>query len=471
MPAPAGPLSLWRRPPPDRAARYLLYSAVFWLIVPMFAGLAMAIFLYEPHAQELTPEALKPYLSFGRLRPMHVNVAIYGWVSMVWAGSMLYLTPRLCATRLFSERLAWATMALWNVMILGTAVSLPLGFTQAREYAEMVWPLDLIFLALFAMLAVNVWGTVRRRREKRIYISLWSFMAATVIAPVVFAVGHKVWDPSGAYEGVNDAIINYFFVHNIFNIWFTTVGIGLAFYLVPKLSGNPLYSHRLAIWGFSSVWTGQHHLLYSPGPEWLEILSVSFSILAAIPNTAFLFNILMTMRGRWHVLRESVALRFLIAGSFFYVMTCVQGILQSFRSFNAYTHFTQWVIGHSHLAFVADYSFFGIALVYALIPRMLGRPMRSAALMRWHFWLSLFGVSVMLVDLWLAGLVQAQDWASGMVPFIETVQALKPYMGIRALAGAVLILAQLLFAWNLVQTARRPRAAARAPAGPIGIPA
>lgn len=458
---PAGPARRTGYPPPDSAARFLLYSAIFWLIVPMLVGLFLALFLFEPHLQRWIPEAWQTYLTFGRLRPMHVNVAVYGWLSMVYAAAMLYLTPRLCNTRLFSERLAWATAILWNVMVLGAAITLPLGLTQSREYAEMIWPLDILFLVLFVLLAINVWGTVRRRRERRIYITLWSFMAATVITPIVYAVGNKVWDFNGAYAGVNDAIVNYFFVHNMFNIWFTTVGIGLAFYLLPKLSGNPLYSHRLALWGFSSVWTGQHHLLYGPGPDWLEILSVAFSILAAVPNTAFLFNFVMTMRGRWHVLQESIALRFLVAGSLFYVLTCIQGILQSFRSFSAYIHFTQWVIGHSHLAFVADYSFFAFALIYTFLPRMLRRPIWSPTLMHWHFWISLAGISLMIVDLWMAGLVQAQDWSSNLVPFVDTLIALKPYMGVRVLAGVLLLGAQFLFAWNILQTTirRQPKPA------------
>ncbi|MBI4498230.1 MAG: cbb3-type cytochrome c oxidase subunit I [Chloroflexi bacterium] len=446
------------------AVRWFFYSAVVWLLVAGLGGLLMALMLYEPLTQRLFPEAIRAPFTFGRLRPMHVNVAIYAWISMVYAGAMLYITPRLCAAPLYSEPLARATAVLWNVQALGMTVSLLLGFTQGREYAELVWPLDLLFLMLWIMLAVNIWGTVARRTEPRVYVSVWSFMAATLIAPLVYAVGNKVWDPAGAYTGMNDAIINFFFVHNIFNVWFTTGAIGLVFYLLPRLTGNPLFSHRLAIWGFSSVWTGQHHLLYGPGPEWLEIMSVAFSLLAAIPNTAFLINFLGTMRGAWHKVRDDVALRFLATGCVFYVLTCVQGIAQSFRGFNLYVHFTNWVIGHSHLALVADYSFFSFALVYALLPAAAGRAMASRRLMEWHYWLALIGLSVFMVDLWIAGLIQAQNWAVGGIPFIETVRSLKPYFFIRLLAGSAVGVGFLVFAWNIWLTARGRGSAVAVPA-------
>ncbi|MEK7215206.1 MAG: cbb3-type cytochrome c oxidase subunit I, partial [Chloroflexota bacterium] len=417
---------------PDLAARWFFYSAVFWLLVPVLAGLVMAVFLFDARTQEWVPEFLRPAVIFGRLRPMHVNLAMFGWLSMVYAGCMLFLTPRLCGTPLYSERLGWVTLVLWNLLVLGAAVSLPLGFTQGREYAELAWPLDVLLLVCFGLIGVNVWGTVLRRTEPRMYITVWSFLAATAIAPLVYAIGNRVWDFTGAYSGVSDAIINYFYVHNIFNVWFTTLALGLFFYLLPRLTGNPLFSHRLALWGFSSVWTGQHHLLYGPGPEWLEILSVSFSILAAIGNAAFLLNSVKTMQGAWHKLGPNLPLRFLATGCLFYFLTCIQGIAQSFRGFNAYVHFTNWVIGHSHLALVGAYSFLCIALVYYVVGRSLDRD-ANRRLMEWHYWLTLGGLTVFMVSLWIAGLIQGQNWNMGGVPFIETVRSLKPFFFIRLL--------------------------------------
>lgn len=445
----------WREDEPDVAARYFLYSALFWLMAPGLVGLLLATFLYAPTVQERLPEALRPYVIFGRLRPVHVNLALFGWLGMTYAGTMLYLTPRLTGARLYSERLARVTLLLWNLLMLTGALSLLGGWNQGREYAEFPWLIDIGLIAAVLLLAVNVWGTVARRTVRTLYVSVWSWMAATLILPFVYAIGNKVWDLSGAYSGATDAIVNFFYVHNLFNVWFTTAGIGIFLYMIPKVSGNPLWSHRLAIWGFASVWAGQHHLLYGPGPEWLEILSVAFSITAAIPNTAFLVNFVQTMRGRWGVIGSSLAARYVLVGVLMYSATCVQGVAQSFRNFNSYVHLTNWVIGHSHLAFFGAWSFLAFGVISLLLPRMLGRELRSRALAEWSFWLVLGGLLVFMFDLWAAGLVQAADWASGQVPFLVTVQAMHGYYLVRLLAGLVIGVGVLLFVLNVWLTVRQ----------------
>jgi cbb3-type cytochrome c oxidase subunit I len=440
----------------DEAARWFLCSAVFWLVIPGIAGLFMATFLFAPYISDSLPMSLRPYLQFGRLRPMHVNLAIFGWLSMVYAGSMLFIVPRLTRTPLFNEGLARVNMALWNLVILGAMVTLLLGFNQGREYAELIWGLDLIMIVCFAMLAVNVWGTALRRQERRLYISVWSFMAASLIIVFVYGIGNVIWDTSGALYGMNDAILNYFYVHNLFNVWFTTGFLGLVLYLLPRLSGNPLWSYHLAVWGFLSVWTGQHHLLYGPGPEWLELLSVSFSIVAALPNIAFTYNFYKTMEGAWAKLKADVPLRFLATGCVFYILTCFQGVAQSFRNFNAQIHFTNWVIGHSHLAFVASFSFLAFALVYHILPRILGRDPFDRRLMEWHYWLTLFGLLTFMITLWAAGLIQGQNWLTGGVPFINTMQTMKPYMFMRLAGGLTIGAGVAVFAYGVLGSLRRP---------------
>jgi cytochrome c oxidase cbb3-type subunit I len=444
----------WLDERPDIAARWFLYSAVWWLVAPVVVGLMLAIFLYEPAVQDRLPDSLKPYIIFGRLRPVHVNLALFGWLSMIYAGTMLYLTPRLVGARLFSERLARATVLLWNVLMLAATVTLLGGWNQGREYAEMPWLLDLVMIAAVLMIAVNVWGTVARRTEQRLYVSVWNWMAATLILPFVWAIGNKVWDTSGAYTGATDAIVNFFYVHNIFNVWFTTAGVGIFLYMIPKVSGNPLFSHRLAIWGFATVWAGQHHLLYGPGPDWLEILSVAFSITAAIPNTAFLVNFLKTMQGSWGAIATSMPARCVVTGVLMYSATCVQGIAQSFRNFSSYIHFTNWIVGHSHLAFFGAWSFLAFGVIYLLLPRMLERPMRSAWMMEWHFWLTLGGLMTFMCSLWAAGMVQGSDWASGNVSFLSTVQQMHGFFLVRLLAGIAMAAGVGLFALNVWLTAR-----------------
>jgi cbb3-type cytochrome c oxidase subunit I len=444
---------------PGSASRRFFYSAIFWLIVPGMMGLILATLLYLPAIYDPLPLAIKPVLSFGRLRPTHVNLMIFGWLSQAYVGGILFILPRITRAKLFSERLAHLNWWLWNLMMLGVLITLPLGLTQGREYAEMIWPLDLLLIANWALLAINIWGTFRRREEPKVYISLWSFMAATIVFIGVYAVGNKVWDPSGAFTGMNDNIVNYFYVHNLFNSWFTTAGLGLALYLLPKLTDQPLYSHRLGLWGLWSVWTGQHHQLYSPAPDWLEYLTIVFSILAVVPTIAFMVNFFMTMRGRWYRAAEDVALRFLVTGALFWAITCVQGLAQSFRTFSLYTHFTNWVIGHSHLAFVADYSFWAFALIYLMIPVLVRRPMYSRKLMEWHYWLTTAGMSIFMVALWIGGLIQGQNWLTNSIPFIETVRSMAPYFALRLIGGLMAGAGVLCFAYNVWQTTRQPATA------------
>jgi cbb3-type cytochrome c oxidase subunit I len=439
---------------PGSASQRFFFSALFWLVAPGILGLTLATLLYVPSVHDSLPLIVKPYLSFGRLRPTHVNLAIYGWLSQAYVGAILYILPRLTRARLFSERLAHANWWLWNLMIVGAAITLPLGLTQGREYAEMIWPLDLLLVLNMVLLAINIWGTVARRNEPKIYVSVWNFMAGTMIMLPVYIIGNKIWDPTGAFTGMTDNIVNYFFVHNVFNAWFTTVGIGLALYLLPILTDKPLYSHRLGLWGLWSVWTGQHHQLYSPAPDWLEYLTIVFSILAAVPTTAFMVNFFMTMRGRWHRAGDDIALRFFVTGALFWGLTCVQGVAQSFRAFSMRVHLTNWVVGHSHLAFVVDYSFWAFALVYLMIPKLVRRPMHSRKLMVWHYWLTTLGMSIFMVALWTAGWIQAQDWMTNNTPFLTTVRSMKPYFAARLLGGLGAGIGILCFVYNIWRTAR-----------------
>ncbi|MFQ5612966.1 MAG: cbb3-type cytochrome c oxidase subunit I [Anaerolineae bacterium] len=450
-----------------RAIQGYFYSAIFWLLLPGVAGLAMAALLFNPGLQDLIPVSLRGPLNFGRLRPAHVNALIYGWLSMVYAGAMLYITRRLTGAPLFSPRLARIALWLWNLLLAAAVVTLLLGMNQGREYAEMIWPLDLLFLAIVVLLGVNIWGMVARRREPKLYVSIWNFMAATLILIPVYIVGNKMWDTSGAYTGMSDNIINYFFVHNLFNAWFTTGGIGLALYLLPRLTNKPLYSHGLAMWGLWSVWTGQHHQLWSPAPDWLEILTVVFSIVAIIPTSAFMWNFVKTMEGRWQRVGQDVALRFFVVGAIFWGYTCIQGIAQSLRSFSLFVHFTNWVVSHSHLAFLGDYSLWAFALVYLILPELVGRPLYSRKLAEWHFWLTLVGLTVFMTSLWLAGMVQGQHWMTGGIPFLETMRAMVPYFFFRLIGGLMIGAGQLAFAYNVWRTAaqRVPVREAWAPLG------
>lgn len=448
---------------PDSAPRRFILSGIVWLIVPVFIGLFMATLLYAPPAQFLEPAWLRPYINFGRIRPLHVNMAIFGWLSMIYVGAILYLTPRLTATKLWSERLGNLTLVLWNLFVVGLVVTLPLGLTTGREYAEPIWLLRVLFVVMFALVAINVWMTVLRRQEKKLYVSIWHFLLATTILVPVYIIGTKVWpldlvngqltwDFSGAYAGMNDNIINFFYVHNLFNSWFTTGGIGIAYYLLPKLTGKPLYSHRLAIWGFWTVWTGQHHELWSPSPYWLQTLTVVFSILAVIPTSAFMFNFFKTMQGRWHLAVTDVRVRWLAVGAIFWGFTCIQGVAQAFPNFSLWVHFTNFIVGHSHLAFVGDYTFWMFPLIYLILPELVHRPIFSRKLAEWHFWLSFIGLLIFMFSLWIAGLIQGENWGAGTIPFLDTVRAMNAFFLWRMIGGAMMVVGQCVFAYNIYRT-------------------
>jgi cbb3-type cytochrome c oxidase subunit I len=246
--------------------------------------------------------------------------------------------------------------------------------------------------------------------------------------------------------------------------------VGLALYLLPKLTGQPLYSHRLALWGLWSVWTGEHHQLYSPAPDWLEYLTVVFSILALVPTTAFLVNFFMTMRGSWRRVKDDIALRFLATGAIFWGLTCLQGEAQSFRSFSLVVHLTNWVVGHSHLAFVADYTFWAFALIYLMQPSLLRRPgMYSRKLMEWHYWLVTAGIVLFMMSLWIAGVIQGIDWLNTNIPFITTVNAMNPFFLGRLVGGVMVAAGVLVFVFNVWMTARLPRALAGQPLPAVSV--
>ncbi len=453
------------------ASRAAIYSAVFWLLVAMLFGTLAAFSLVWPDwLREVTPRALWPYVTFGRLRPVHVHLQIFAWLSTMYFAAMFYIVPRLCGTSLFSERLAMATVWAWNGIMAADLLTLISGRTQAREYGEEIWPMDLLVVLGVVLLAVNVFATVAHRRIKTMYVSLWYFMGAIVWLAALYIFGNKMWDPSGAWTGVTDSIINWWYGHNVIGMWFTTGGVAIAYYLIPLVAGRPLYSHKLSMVGFWTIaaiypLTGAHHLIWGPVPSWVISVAAVTSMMLIIPVWTVLTNFYLTAAGNWPRFLGTVPGRFLLMGSVFYFVTCLQGPTQSLRTVSSVVHFTHWVVGHAHLAMLGAFSFFAWAFIYHALPQLLGRrAMHSEALGHWHFWLTTLGFFIMAFDLWFAGLVQGTSWAAG-VPFIQVVAAMKPYMLTRALAGVLIILGQFLLAYNVYRTARTPeREAAAAPA-------
>lgn len=444
------------------AARLFFYFALAWLAVGMGFGLLAATLMVVPDLIRDVP--VLEYFTFGRVRPVHTNLMLFGWLTSAYFGTLFYMLPRAVGAKVWSERLGSLTAIAYNLAVAGNMVALLAGANAGREYAESPWPVKWITAAAFVAVGVNMFMTVKNREDDgELYVSAWYFLGALVTTPVVYAIGNQFLLPTNPLRGVNDAIVNWFYGHNILGYWFTPVGVGAVYYLLPKLTGAPIYSHRLSMIGFWSLFwvygpVGAHHLVNGPVPWWVQTVAIAFSVMLIIPVWTVVTNFYGTMQGRWHLVRESVPLKFVTAASVFYFVTCFQGPMQSLRSVSAITHFTNWVVAHAHIALLGTFSFVMFATIYYALPRLTGREIYSTRLMEWHFGLSLWGFLLMFVDLTVAGLVQGTSWVmTGSENFMEVVAKMAPYYITRSLSGVLLLGGQLVFIWNVYRTATAGR--------------
>jgi cytochrome c oxidase cbb3-type subunit I len=461
------------------ASRNFLYSAIFWLTFADFVGLIAAM-------EMISPDFLAgiPWLVFGRMRQMHVNGVLFLWLSMAQVGAFLYIVPRLCGVKLWSETLGNITMVLWNMMGIGAYLTLSNGLTQAREYAELIWPLDVMVMVALLLTGYNIFRTIMSRKEKKIFVSLWYIMGTMIWMPMLYFVGNVMWQPllpsaetniagfpSGGLTGIADVTWSWFYGHNVLGYWFTTSGVAVTYYLVPVIIRSPLYSHLLSLIGFWSIaffygLVGQHHILSTPTPGWLKTLAVIGSLGLFIPVLTFLTNIWLTMRGNWGKIYESLPLKFVMVGTIFYFITCVQGPMQAIQGFNRLIHFTNWIVGHAHLALLGTFSFMMMGAIYYIIPVTLKRRIYSPGLAEAQFWLVTVGFLLMMISLQVAGLIQGAAWLNGDAVY-KVLPEIKPYLVIRAISGALIVMSGILQAWNIYKTvtASEPMlAAAPAPA-------
>ncbi|HYO50336.1 MAG TPA: cbb3-type cytochrome c oxidase subunit I [Chloroflexia bacterium] len=461
------------------ASRNFLYSAIFWLTIADFIGLLAAV-------EMISPDFLAgiPYLTFGRLRAMHTNGVLFMWLSMAQLGAFLYIVPRLCGVKLHSEILGNVTMILWNMVGIAGYLTLSNGLSQGREYAELIWPIDVMVMVALLLAGYNIFKTIFDRKEKKLFVSLWYIMGTMIWMPMLYFVGNVMWQPiidpgqtniagypSGGLTGIIDVTWQWFYGHNVLGYWFTTSGVAVVYYLIPVITRAPLYSHLLSLIGFWSIaffygLVGQHHILQTPTPGWLKTLAVVGSLGLFIPVFTFLTNIWLTMRGNWGKIYESLPLKFAIVGTIFYFITCVQGPLQAIQGFNRLIHFTNWIVGHAHLALLGTFSFWMMAAIYYIIPVTLRRRIYSPGVAEAQFWLVTAGFLLMMISLQVGGLVQGSAWLNGDSVY-KVLPMLKPYLVIRAIAGALIVMSGILQAWNIYKTvtASEPMmAAAPAPA-------
>lgn len=442
---------------PGTSARWWLASTVVWLVVGPTIGFIGSLQMSYPEIFGAVR-----WIEFGRLRLAHVTVVVIGVIYMGMVAGYCHVVPQLCGRPLVSERLltlcAWA----WNgAVIAGVACAL-LGYSQGREWAELPWALDIAVLIVFATLSFEFMRTIRRRAVKELYPSLWYWVGTMSWFTMVWVVGNLIWlPPSGALTGLPDVIYNWFIGHNILALFITTAAVGLWYYFVPLLVDRPLYSVTLSAIGF---WTyvgfytqaGTHHLMQAPVPAWSKVLGLTVSVGLLVPVFTVITNLWMTLRGRWHLTLDNVALRFMAVASVFYLLTCLQGPSQGFLSFQRLVHFTNYVIGHAHLALLGTFAFLIMGVIYAMIPPVLGRPVYSRALQETHFWLAFVGFTVMFIVLTAAGLVQGSAWLSGE-RVEKVIGEMGPYFVVRSLFGLLVPVGTAIMAYNVWMTFRLAR--------------
>jgi cytochrome c oxidase cbb3-type subunit 1 len=438
--------------------------AVIWGIVGLLVGLVISVQLLWPAFNfDL------PWLTYGRLRPLHTNAIIFAFGGCALFATSYYIVQRTCQTRLFCSGLAAFTFWGWQLVILLAALSLVFGFTSGKEYAELEWPIDLLIAVVWVSYALVFFGTIVKRRTPHIYVANW-FFGAMIIAIAVLHIGNSVAIPVtlfksySAYAGVHDAMVQWWYGHNAVGFFLTAGFLGMMYYFVPKQAGRPIYSYRLSVvhfWAliFTYMWAGPHHLLYTAVPDWAQTLGMLFSVILLAPSWGGMINGIMTLSGAWHRLREDPILKFMIVALSFYGMSTFEGPALSVKTINALAHYSDWIIGHVHSGALGWVGFITMGSLYYLIPRLYGRTeMWSVKLINVHFWIATIGIVLYVAALWIAGVMQGLMWRAVnedgtlVYTFIESVKASYPFYVIRLVGGVLYFLGMLLMFYNMLKT-------------------
>jgi cytochrome c oxidase cbb3-type subunit 1 len=458
-----------------KVVRQFAIMTVVWGIVGMLVGVILAAQLIWP---DLTFGI--EWLSYGRLRPLHTNAVIFAFGGSAMFAVSYYIVQRTCQVRLWAEKLAAFTFWGWTLVIVLAAVTLPLGYTSSKEYAELEWPIDLLITVVWVSYALVFFGTIIKRKTKHIYVSNWFFGAYILVIALLHLVNSAELPVTftksySAYAGVQDAMVQWWYGHNAVGFFLTTAFLGMMYYFIPKQAGRPIYSYRLSVVHFWSLnfiymWAGPHHLQYTALPDWAQSLGMVFSLMLLAPSWGGMMNGIMTLSGAWHKLRTDPILKFMVTALSFYGMSTFEGPMMSIKTVNALSHYTEWTIGHVHSGALGWVAMITIGSMYYLIPRLFGREsMFSTKLIEWHFWLSTIGVVLYIASMWIAGVAQGLMWraanADGTLTysFAQVLNTMYPFYGIRLLGGAMFFSGMLLMAWNVWQTTRQGRVVNDAP--------
>ena len=448
----------------DAVVRRFAIMTVIWGIVGMLVGVVIAAELIWPNLNFGLA-----FLSYGRLRPLHTNAVIFAFGGSALFASSYHIVQRTCHVRLFSDKLANFTFWGWQLVIVLAAITLPLGITQGKEYAELEWPIDILITIVWVAYAFVFFGTLAIRKIKHIYVANWFFAAYIITIAVLHVVNNLAVPVSltksyDIYAGVVDAMVEWWYGHNAVGFFLTAAFLGMMYYFVPKQAGRPIYSYRLSIvhfWALISIymWAGPHHLHYTSLPDWAQSLGMVFSVILLAPSWGGMINGIMTLSGAWHKLRTDPILKFLIVSLSFYGMATFEGPMMSIKTVNALSHNTDWTIGHVHSGAIGWVAFMTIGSMYSLIPKLWGRKeMWSIRLIDVHFWTATIGVVLYVAAMWIAGVMQGLMWratnADGTLTytFVESLKATYPYYVVR-LGGGVLVLAGMfIMLYNVIKT-------------------
>lgn len=450
----------------NRIVRAFGYATVIFGVVGMLAGLYAAIQIYLPQISMNLP-----YTTFGRVRPLHTNAIIFAFVGNATFAGVYYSLQRLCKARMFSDKLSWFHFWGWQAIIAAAAITLLLGKTTGKEYAELEWPIDIAITLVWVAFGVNMFGTIIKRREKHLYVAIW-FYIATWITVAMLHIVNSIEIPVSFlksyswYAGVQDALVQWWYGHNAVAFFLTTPVLGLMYYYLPKAANRPVYSYRLSIihfWAliFLYIWAGPHHLLYTALPDWAQSLGTVFSVMLIAPSWGGMLNGLFTLRGAWDKVREDPILKFMVVAITCYGMSTFEGPMLSLKSVNAISHFTDWTIAHVHIGGLGWNGFIAFAILYYMVPKLWDTPLYSKKLATNHFWLGTIGIIIYAVPMYWAGFEQSLMWKSftpeGQLKFqfLETVTNIKPFYVLRSIGGALYLVGTLFMVYNLFKTIRK----------------
>jgi len=449
----------------NKIVRNFAIATIVWGIVGMSVGLLIAMQLFKP-ALNMGSQ----YTTFGRIRPLHTNAIIFAFVGNAIFMGVYYSLQRLLKARMFSDALSKVHFWGWQLIIVATAITLPLGLTTSHEYAEMEWPIDIAITVVWVVFGVNMFGTIFKRREKHMYVAIW-FYIATFVTVAVLHIVNSAQLPISAFKsyylfaGVQDALVQWWYGHNAVAFFLTTPYLGMMYYFLPKMAQRPVYSYKLSILHFWSlifiyIWAGPHHLLYTSLPGWAQSLGVAFSVMLIAPSWGGMINGLLTLRGAWDKVREDPTLKFMVVALTAYGMATFEGPMLAFKQINAIAHYTDWIVAHVHVGALGWNGFLTFGILYWLIPRIYATSLYSKKLASFHFWIGTLGILFYALPLYFAGFTQGLMWKEfteeGVLRypnFLETVIQILPMYMLRAIGGALYLTGVIVMTYNLIKTA------------------